>query len=108
METNKISFWNRYFTYANENISGSSYWLRQMLNTFLILFFGLGLYLMGLTCYKRAKAFEADNVMAIMAAIMIPLFVIIAQFIIEINPLAALLFQLPHLFFIFKNGNKKH
>jgi len=106
MEKDKISFWNRYFTYANENISGTTYWMRQILNTFLILFFGLGLYLMGLTCYKRAKAFEADNVMAIMAAIMIPLFVIIAQFIVEINPLAALLFQLPHLFFIFKNGNK--
>jgi uncharacterized membrane protein YhaH (DUF805 family) len=106
MEKDKISFWNRYFTYANENISGTTYWMRQILNTFLILFFGLGLYLMGLTCYKRAKAFEADNVMSIMAAIMIPIFIFIPQLTVDISPLGSLAFQLPHLFFIFKNGNK--
>ena len=45
----------KYFVYDNEYISGWGYWWRMLLQTFLIFLLGLGLYLQGVTTYKRAK-----------------------------------------------------
>ena len=96
----------KYFTYSNENISGSTYWIRQILNSFLIIIFGLGLYLMGLTTYKRAKAFNCDNDQALILSIIIPILMIVAMVLNSQGSGIAFFFFIPHLIFIFKNGNK--
>lgn len=101
-----IPFFKRFFTYSNEYISGTTYWLRQFLNSILILFFGLGLYFMALTCYKRAKSLGSDNIIAYMAAIFVPVLTLTGQVARSYSILAAFLFLLPHLFLIFKNGKR--
>ena len=104
---NKEFLLKKYFTYSNENISGAVYWIRQIINIFLIMFFGLGIYLMGLTSYKRAKAFEMSHENAMLMAILMPLCIFIAYFIAQTDSWAlANLFMLPHAIFIFKNGNR--
>ena len=98
----------KYFTYSNENISGLVYWIRQILNLFLIMFFGLGIYLMGLTAYKRAKAFDMSHSNAILMSIFLPICLFIAGSLqyTDYWPWANL-FMLPHAIFVLKNGNKK-
>ena len=92
----------KFFTYSNENIDGGTYFLRQILNGFLIMFFGLGLYLIGLTTYKRTKAFDMSDSNAMLCAIFFP----ILLFTSTIIPGAYILFLVAHLTLIFKNGNK--
>jgi len=92
----------KFFTYSNENIDGGTYFLRQILNSFLIIFFGLGLYLLALTTYKRTKAFDMSDSNAMLCAIVFPILVCTALYF----PLAHLLFAVAHLTLIFKNGNK--
>tara|TARA_B100000900_G_C20565618_1_gene710927 strand:+ start:132 stop:497 length:366 start_codon:yes stop_codon:yes gene_type:complete len=54
----------KYFVFKG-TISGWRYFIRLFLQQFLIFFFGLGLYLMAVTAYKRASAFFEDKVLRI-------------------------------------------
>ena len=47
----------KYFTFDNENINGSTYWLRNILQAPLIYLFGLGILLQVITTYKRSRQF---------------------------------------------------
>jgi len=51
----------KYFSYDDEYISGGTYFVRLLLQSFLILLFGLGIYLMAVTIYKRAKSLGHSN-----------------------------------------------
>ena len=51
----------KYFSYDDEYISGGTYFVRLFLQSFLILLFGLGIYLMAVTVYKRAKSLGHSN-----------------------------------------------
>ena len=54
---NKSGFFKRYFTYDNEYISGSTYFIRLFLWQFLLLFFILpGFYWIGIVAFKRGKS----------------------------------------------------
>ena len=101
----KEGFFYKYFTYNGEYISGGTYWWRMLLQSFLILFFGLGLYLIAVTVYKRSKSFRMDNTFALIASIIIPLLIIIARIVPE--PGVSLILLIPHLIYIFKNGKKQ-
>ena len=48
-------FWNNHFTYNYEYISGSTYWVRQIINGFLVIVFFIGIYLSAITAYKRSR-----------------------------------------------------
>lgn len=62
----------KYFTFDNEKISGGTYWLRSFLQSILIYFFGLGIYLMAVTIYKRSRSLGSTPQDAgIMVAVMI-------------------------------------
>lgn len=93
----------KFFTYSNENITGRTYFLRQFLNGFLIIFFGLGLYLIAITTYKRIKAFEMSDSNAMLCAIVFPILLCISMFFGPANFLCLIV----HLILIFKNGNKQ-
>ena len=92
----------KFFTYSNENIDGGTYFLRQILNSFLVVFFGLGLYLIGLTTYKRTKAFNMSDSNAMLCAIVFPILLCT----VTIIPGANILFAIAHITLTFKNGNK--
>ena len=55
----------KYFVF-NGTISGGSYFLRSFLQSYLIWFFGLGLYLRAVSGYKRASALFKDDTIKIL------------------------------------------
>jgi hypothetical protein len=62
LKSNKAkSGWKKYFIYDNEVISGWTYMLRTFLQTLLIPFFGLGLYLQSVTAFKRAQSLHHNG-----------------------------------------------
>lgn len=67
-------FW-KYFSYDDEYISGGQYFGRIVLQYFAIVFFGLGLYLMLVTIFKRSRSLgvggSAGAVVFLMALSMI-------------------------------------
>jgi len=107
----------KYFVYDNEYISGWTYWWRMLLQTILIAFFGLGIYLIGVTTYKRAKSLNLSDGGALFWAIVQP---ILACVILVSSSATAyddgaygvlLIANIPHWYFWFSNGvppNKLH
>ena len=97
----------KYFIYDKEYISGWRYWFRMLLQTFLVFFFGLGIYLTGVTTYKRAKSLNFSNGGALFFAILNPLTLVVAFGIglsgIDVG-LATLVLNIPHWYLWFSNG----
>jgi len=96
-----------YFSYDNEYISGWRYWWRMLLQTFLIPLLGLGLYLQGVTTYKRAKSLSCSDGGALFFAILNPLTIVIALGIGasgEDVGLGSLVLNIPHWYLWFSNG----
>lgn len=95
------NFFKRYFTYDNEYISGTTYFLRMFLwQLFLVLFIIPGLYWIGIVVYKRAMSLglnhEKSLTFAILLALFLPLSMIILPCVVIVIPL--------HLYLWFSNG----
>lgn len=111
----------KYFRFDNEPITGGQYLIRMLLGSGAITFFGLGLWVLAATGYKRAGAFGWKSAFRVMSAIFVPIHGIgylIMKMVPEfrgysdadINFIALffLVVSYPiHLVLLFKNGNKK-
>lgn len=96
VKKNRLS---KYFSFEDEYISGGIYWLRVFLQGFLVIVFGLGLYLIGVTAYKRSRSLQCSNGVSIMLSLLIS----IGMWIPGINFFA---FGI-HCYLWFSNGNKE-
>ena len=100
----------KYFAYNNQYLNGWRYWLRMYLQSILIVFFGLGLYLIGVTIYSRARSLSHSNNEAIaitVICIIAVLLVLAIQFSQPENYLIYLLIlNIPHFYLWFSNGQK--
>ena len=99
VEKNSLS---KYFSFQNEYINGNTYWLRVFLQGMLVVVFGLGFYLIGVTAYKRAKSLKCSDGVSILLALFIP----IVNFIALAVPYASLFFLIVHCYLWFSNGDK--
>ena len=95
---NKKNILSIYFSYQNEYINGGTYWLRTFLQSLLIIVFGLGVYLIGVTAYKRARSLQCSNGTSIFLSI----FISIASLIPFINIISIII----HGYLWFSNGDK--
>ena len=68
----------------------------------LIVVFGLGLYLVAVTAYKRAKSLKCSDGVSILLALFIP----IVNFIALVVPYASLFVFIVHCYLWFSNGDK--
>ena len=107
----------KYFFFDNEPITGGQYLIRMMLGAWAITFFGLGLWVLAATGYKRAGAFGWKSEFRVMSAIFVPIHGI-GYLIMKMAPeygdadinlfdIFAVVGGLFHLVLLFKNGNKK-
>jgi len=69
--TRVFNYLKKYFLFDNESITGGAYFIRWLIATILIPFFGIGLWIMAATAYKRAGAFRWDKNLKIISAILI-------------------------------------
>ena len=99
VEKNSLS---KYFSFQNEYINGNTYWLRVFLQGMLVVVFGLGFYLIGVTAYKRAKSLKCSDGVSILLALFIP----IVNFIALVVPYASLFVLIVHCYLWFSNGDK--
>ena len=90
---------SKYFSFEDEYISGGTYWLRCFLQSVLILAFGLGLYLAGVTAYKRSRSLLCSHGTSIFFSIIIS----IGFFIPFINFIAIGI----HIYLRISNGDKE-
>ena len=90
---------SKYFSFEDEYISGNTYWLRSFLQSFLIIVFGLGFYLIGVTAYKRSRSLQCSNSVSTMFSI----FISIGWFI----PFVNLITIGVNIYLLFSNGNKQ-
>jgi hypothetical protein len=103
----------KYFSFDNEPITGTAYLIRVFLGTIAIALFGLGLWVLAATGYKRAGAFQWRKELRIIAAIFIPIVGISnilskSDYVVTFNVFdyLSILGILIHLILLFKNGNK--
>ena len=94
---------SKYFSFQNEYISGGTYWLRVFLQQLLTVLFGLGLYLIAVTVYKRAKSLQCSDGVSIFLALLIP----IGNLISLVVPYASLFVIVAHGYLWFSDGNKQ-
>ncbi len=94
---------SKYFSFQNEYISGGTYWLRVFLQQLLIILFGLGLYLIAVTVYKRAKSLQCSDGVSIFLALLIP----VGNFISYVAPSASFVVIVVHFYLWFSDGNKQ-
>jgi len=107
----------KYFLFDNETITGSNYLVRVIIGTILIALFGLGLWIISATAYKRAGAFGWTKTYRIIVSILIP-FLGISNLLANDPALLEAPFNLFegvgfaigifHLILLFKNGNKHY
>ena len=106
----------KFFRFDNEPITGGQYLIRLIVGSWAIAFFGIGLWVLAATGYKRAGAFSWKKEFRILSAIFIPIHglgVLISRsmpdyYEQDIN-LADFFFAIGgvyHLVLLFKNGNK--
>ena len=105
----------KYFLFDDEPITGNNYWRRVLLQTMAIALFGLGLWLLAATGYKRAGTFGWKKEFRILSAIFIPI-TGIANLLsrdagysdspINLFDIVAIVGALFHAVLLFKNGNK--
>jgi hypothetical protein len=110
-----------YFTFNNEYLTGISYLNRIIIGWITSIIFGVGLYLMLTTAYKRSKSLGYGNNFSVIISILIPSLFIITLFLnflekteleqsdenIYKSILIRLLLGLPHMILLFKNGTRK-
>ena len=100
----------KYFLYTGEYISGWRYWLRTLLQTFLVYVFGLGLYLWAVTSFTRAKSLGISDGGAWAFAIFTPLSWIFAVVLASAQDpslsFIAIILNVPHWYLWFKNGKQ--
>lgn len=105
----------KFFRFDNEPITGGQYLTRLICGSWAIAFFGIGLWVLAATGYKRAGAFSWKKEFRILSAIFIPIHglgslisrstgyyehdINLADFFFAIG-------SLYHLVLLFKNGNK--
>ena len=98
----------KYFYYDNEYISGWKYWLRSLLQGYLIFLFGLGAYLLAVTAYKRAKSLGHSESGSLFFAIYSPVSWVLGFMFGYTMPdtymLPALIICIPHWYLWFSNG----
>ena len=105
----------KYFLFDNEAITGWNYLWRFLIGSILIALFGLGLWIIAATTYKRSGSFEWTKTYRIIASILIP-FLGISNILSNdpalqetpFNLFDAISFALGllHLILLVKNGNK--
>jgi hypothetical protein len=108
----KKSRFDNYFTFNNEYLSGTNFWIRMFVGWLTLVIFGLGFYIMLTTTYKRAQSLGLSKVLAITSCIYIPIMNILTFLLIrtddsEVNLLKAVILGIPFAYFYFKNGKKK-
>lgn len=106
----------KYFLFDNESITGGNYFLRVLVGTILIALFGIGLWVLAASAYKRAGAFKWKKEFKIISAIFIPI-VGVSNLLsrdpgyqdlpINLFDIIALVGAIFHFVLLFKNGNKK-
>jgi hypothetical protein len=110
-----------YFTFNNEYLNGISYLNRMIISSVTSIIFGIGIYLMLTTIFKRSKSLGFSNVISIVFCVTIPTMFLLNFVLIFIENsnsdfsdnniftsiLFRLLFGLPHLVLLFKNGTRK-
>lgn len=106
----------KYFLFDDEPITGNDYWRRVLLQSIAIVLFGLGLWLLAATGYKRAGTFGWKKEFRIISAIFIPI-IGIANLLsrdvgysdspINLFDIVAVVGVFFHLVLLFKNGNKQ-
>lgn len=89
----------KYFKYDNEYISGWQYFLRTIINSFLIIIL-IGLYLQSVNAYKRSQSLGNSNTTSVFFAIWGFLAIIIG-----IAPGGVFINIIPHWYLWFSNGN---
>ena len=90
----------KYFKYDDEYITGGTYFLRSILNSFLSLVL-IGIYLNSVTAYKRAKSLGHDDsatIWGIWGFLAFPL---------AFTPFAIITNTIPHWYLWFANGRGK-
>ena len=105
----------KYFLFDNEPITGWNYLARFIIGSMLILLFGLGLWILAASAYKRSGAFRWDKSYRVFMAILIPILAVTnilanapgyleSSFnLIDFIGFTGAVF---HLILLFKNGNK--
>ena len=105
----------KYFKFDDEPITGNDYWKRVFAGSILIGFFGIGLWTLAATGYKRAGTFSWNKEFRVIAAIFIPIVGIAnllatdefyAESAINLFDIIASIGVVFHLVLLFKNGNK--
>ena len=96
----KDKSFRRFFTYDDEYISGTTYFLRSILNTFLS-FLLIGIYMNSVTAYKRSKSLgnsdSTSNIWAIWGFLTIFL---------AYTPAVIITNTVPHWYLWFSNGKE--
>jgi hypothetical protein len=114
---NKSKFKN-YFNFNNEYITGLIYLNRIIVGILTSWIFGLGLFLMVASIFKRSKSLGLGNTLSIINCIIIPTALILNLVIKETERMfgssddilmliVPLVLGIPHLILIFKNGTRK-
>jgi hypothetical protein len=109
------SKFKNYFTFNNEYLTGLSYLNRMIIGILTSWIFGLGIFLMVASIFKRSKSLGFGNTLTIINCIIIPSALILNLVIRETerrlgssdDPLMIILplvFSIPHLILLFKNG----
>jgi ABC-type multidrug transport system fused ATPase/permease subunit len=110
-----------YFSYNNEYVSGINYFNRILIGSVTSLFFGVGLFLISASVYKRSKSLGLSIRFSTINAIAIPvLFCISFIFTIMVNSktgnpselfsmflIVRILLGVPHMILLFKNGTNR-
>lgn len=106
----------KYFLFDNEPITGWNYWMRILIGTLTIVLFGIGLWVLAATGYKRAGTFNWNKELRVLSAIFIPFNGVINILsrdsyyqdlpfsFLDVIVLVGAIF---HLVLLFKNGNKQ-
>jgi hypothetical protein len=111
----KTDYMKKYFLFDDEILSGNNYLIRVILGTLAIALFGLGLWVLAASGYKRAGAFGWKRELRVTSAILIPIvgvsnllsksdYVNTDLNIFDVVSVIGLIF---HLILLFKNGNRQ-
>ena len=107
----------KYFLFDNETITGWDYLRRFIIGSILIALFGLGLWIIAATVYKRAGTFEWTKTYRIIASILIPFLGVsnllsndpaLQESPFNLFDVVSIALALLHLILLFKNGNKHY
>ena len=111
-----IIIMKKYFLFNNEPITGGSYFARVFCGTLLIALFGIGLWTLAATAYKRSGTFKWNKEFRVISAVFVPIvgignlmsrFPRYEELPVNLFDIIIVVGTLFHLVLLFKNGNKK-